>query len=210
MREASTLPMNGLTAQLTLDLLALQPGDTLAVTGAAGCYGGYTVQLGEGGRSARASPTRLLSDEELVRALGADVIVPRGPDVAAHIRHVVPDGVDALADGSVQNDGRDRSGSRRWRLRIGAWLRRARARARSVFHQVWVRDYVHERAKLDRLRQTGRGRCDSRCGSRERSPRTPRPRRTACSRPAGSAAASSSSSDLGPTWRRRVAVRHST
>ena len=45
--EASTLPMNGLTARLSLDQLALQPGQTLAVTGAAGCYGGYMVQLGK-------------------------------------------------------------------------------------------------------------------------------------------------------------------
>ena len=43
--EASTLPMNGLTARLSLDLLGLQPGQTIAVTGAAGCYGGYMVQL---------------------------------------------------------------------------------------------------------------------------------------------------------------------
>ena len=40
--------MNGLTARLSLDQLALQPGQTIAVTGAAGCYGGYMVQLGEG------------------------------------------------------------------------------------------------------------------------------------------------------------------
>ncbi|HXZ63009.1 MAG TPA: alcohol dehydrogenase catalytic domain-containing protein, partial [Acidimicrobiales bacterium] len=33
--EASTLPMNGLTAQLALDVLCLEPGQTLAVTGAA-------------------------------------------------------------------------------------------------------------------------------------------------------------------------------
>ena len=43
--EASTLPMNGLTARLSLDLLDLKPGQTLAVTGAAGAYGGYAVQL---------------------------------------------------------------------------------------------------------------------------------------------------------------------
>ena len=41
--EASTLPMNGLTARLTLDLLDLKPGQTIAVTGAAGCYGGYVA-----------------------------------------------------------------------------------------------------------------------------------------------------------------------
>src|SRR5690606_4787517 len=42
--EACTLPMNGLTARQSLDQLALQPGQTLAVTGAAGAYGGYVVQ----------------------------------------------------------------------------------------------------------------------------------------------------------------------
>src|SRR3954453_8660750 len=42
---ASTLPMNGLTARLALDKMALQPGQVLAVTGAAGAFGGYVVQL---------------------------------------------------------------------------------------------------------------------------------------------------------------------
>jgi len=38
--EAATLPMNGLTARQALDLLGLEPGQTLAVTGAAGALGG--------------------------------------------------------------------------------------------------------------------------------------------------------------------------
>src|SRR5215211_3100717 len=42
---AATLPMNGLTARLALDTMALQPGHVLAVTGAAGSFGGYVVQL---------------------------------------------------------------------------------------------------------------------------------------------------------------------
>src|SRR5215212_1488257 len=37
--EASTLPMNGLTARASLDLMGLAPGQVLAVTGAAGAYG---------------------------------------------------------------------------------------------------------------------------------------------------------------------------
>ena len=37
--------MNGLTARLSLDLLGLKAGQTLAVTGAPGAYGGYVVQL---------------------------------------------------------------------------------------------------------------------------------------------------------------------
>src|SRR5215204_2678766 len=101
--EASTLPMNGLTARLSLDLLALEPGQTLAVTGAAGCYGGYVVQL------AKADGLRVIADaspadEQLVRDLGADVVVPRGDDVAERMRAVAPDGVDALADGAVQKE----------------------------------------------------------------------------------------------------------
>ena len=42
--EACTLPMNGLTARQSLDLLDLAPGQVLAVTGAAGAYGGYVIQ----------------------------------------------------------------------------------------------------------------------------------------------------------------------
>src|SRR3989304_2527345 len=46
LEAAATLPMNGLTVRLALDLLALKTGQTLAVTGAAGAVGGYAVQLG--------------------------------------------------------------------------------------------------------------------------------------------------------------------
>jgi NADPH:quinone reductase len=35
---------------------------------------------------------------ELVKSLGADIVVERGPDVAAAIRRQVPDGVDAVVD----------------------------------------------------------------------------------------------------------------
>jgi NADPH:quinone reductase-like Zn-dependent oxidoreductase len=98
--EAATLPMNGLTARRALDLLALPAGGTLAVTGAAGAVGGYVVQLAaaEGLRViADAAP----ADEELVRGLGAHVVVPRGPDVAAAIRGAVPGGTAALVDAAV-------------------------------------------------------------------------------------------------------------
>lgn len=100
---ASTLPMNGLTARLALDLLALQPGQVLAVTGAAGAFGGYVVQLAKAdGLTVVADASE--SDEALVRELGADVVVRRGDDVADRIRAHFPDGVDGLADGSVQDE----------------------------------------------------------------------------------------------------------
>src|SRR5215469_10378292 len=83
--EAATLPMNGLTTRLALDLLDLQTGQTLAVTGAAGAVGGYAVQLG------KAAGLRIIADaapddERLVKELGADVVVPRGPGFAEEVR----------------------------------------------------------------------------------------------------------------------------
>ena len=149
--EASTLPMNALTARLALDLLALQPGLTLAVTGAAGCFGGYTIQL------AKADGLRVIADaspadEALVRSLGADVVVRRGPDVATRIREIVPGGVDGLADGSVQQAAllpaiRDGGALAAVRGFVGDTERGI------AIHPVWVREYGREHAKLDRLRQ---------------------------------------------------------
>lgn len=149
--EASTLPMNGLTARQSLDQLALQPGQTLAVTGAAGCYGGYVVQL------AKADGLRVIADAspadmELVRKLGADIVVPRGDDIAQQIRTVAPDGVDGLADGAVQmalavgavRDGGGFASVRGWRGNDERSI---------VFHRTMVGRYDHRADLLDRLRQ---------------------------------------------------------
>jgi NADPH:quinone reductase-like Zn-dependent oxidoreductase len=101
--EASTLPMNGLTARLSLDLLALKPGDTIAVTGAAGAYGGYLIQLSKHeGLTVIADASE--TDYQLVKSLGADVVVPRGDNVANEILKIFPDGVNGLADGAVLNE----------------------------------------------------------------------------------------------------------
>ncbi len=148
--EAATLPMNGLTARQSLDQLALRPGQTLAVTGAAGCYGGYVVQL------AKADGLRVIADaapadEALVRGLGADIVVPRGDDIAAQIRKAVPDGVDGLADGSFQ------SGVAAGAVRDGGCFVSVRGWAGDergiTFHKTSVREYNHRADLLDRLRQ---------------------------------------------------------
>lgn len=149
--EASTLPMNGLTARQSLDQLALQPGQTVAVTGAAGCYGGYVVQL------AKADGLRVIgdasaADEQLVRELGADVVVPRGDDIAEQIRKVAPDGVDGLADGAVQNElavGALRDGGGFASVR--GW--RGTGERGITFHRTMVTGYDHRSDLLDRLRQ---------------------------------------------------------
>jgi NADPH:quinone reductase-like Zn-dependent oxidoreductase len=89
--EAATLPMNGLTTRRALDLLGLEPGQTLAVTGAPGAVGGYAVQLGK-------------ADEELVKDLGADIVVRRGNEFSERVRRVVPEGADGLVDGALLNE----------------------------------------------------------------------------------------------------------
>ena len=149
--EAATLPMNGLTARQSLDQLGLQPGETVAVTGAAGCYGGYVVQL------AKADGLRVIADasradDQLVRDLGADIVVPRGDDIAAQIRKVAPDGVDGLADGAVQNElavGAVRDGGAFASVR--GWG--GSGERGIVFHGTMVRNYDHRVDLLDRLRQ---------------------------------------------------------
>lgn len=98
--QAATLPMNGLTVRRALDLLALAPGQVLGVTGAAGAVGGYAIELG------KLAGLRVLADaaekdEELVRSLGADVVVPRGADAAAAMREACPSGVDAVLDAAL-------------------------------------------------------------------------------------------------------------
>jgi NADPH:quinone reductase-like Zn-dependent oxidoreductase len=101
--EAATLPMNGLTTLRALDLLGLKPGQTLAVTGAAGAVGGYAVELASGA-GVRTVAVVAPEDEELVRSLGADIVVPRGERFAEGIRALVPEGVDAAIDAALVDE----------------------------------------------------------------------------------------------------------
>ncbi|GGL91836.1 zinc-binding alcohol dehydrogenase [Curtobacterium citreum] len=101
--EAATVPMNGLTALQILARAALSPEDTLAVTGAAGLLGNYVVQLAKQ-RGITVIADAAPKDEELVRSLGPDHVVPRGDGFAAAVRGIVPDGADALADAAVQRE----------------------------------------------------------------------------------------------------------
>jgi NADPH2:quinone reductase len=149
--EASTLPMNALTARLSLDRLGLSPGQTLAVTGAAGCYGGYVVQL------AKADGLHVIADaseqdRKLVQELGADVVLERGEGFAGRVRELYPDGVDALADGAITG------GATFSAVRDGGGIAVVRGqqgepgRAITV-HDIWVREYLTAWEKLDTLRQ---------------------------------------------------------
>ena len=95
--QAATLPMNGLTAFRGLELLGVEPGGTLLVTGGAGLLASYVIPI------AKLQGLRVLADaapadEERVRGFGADVVVPRGDGCVDAVLAEAPGGVDAVYD----------------------------------------------------------------------------------------------------------------
>ena len=98
--SAATLPMNGLTASMALQALALSAGATLLVTGGAGALGGYVIQM------ARHMGLHVIADakeqdRDLLARLGATELVPRGEGMAASIRVNHAAGVDGLVDAAL-------------------------------------------------------------------------------------------------------------
>ena len=149
--EACTLPMNGLTARLSLDLLDLSPGQVIAVTGGPGAYGGYVIQLAKAdGLTVIADAGE--SDRSLLESLGADVIIDRGEGFAEKIREHFPDGADGLADGALLNElaiGAVRNGGGFTAIRGY----KGEEQRDIKFTATWVTRYDGEYEKLDRLRE---------------------------------------------------------
>lgn len=100
LEAAATLPMNGLTVRLALDKLALRPGQTLGVTGAAGAVGGYAVELGVSD-GLRVIAVAAPKDDALVKRFGASIVVPRGDGAIRGLHDAAPGGVDGLIDAAV-------------------------------------------------------------------------------------------------------------
>jgi NADPH:quinone reductase-like Zn-dependent oxidoreductase len=93
----ATVPMNGLTARVTLDALRLASGDTLVVTGAAGAVGAYVVELAVA-EGIEVIAVASASDEPALRRLGVSEFVPRGVDVVDRVLAHHPGGVAAVVD----------------------------------------------------------------------------------------------------------------
>lgn len=98
--DAATLPMNGLTVRTALDMLALPPGATLAVTGSAGIVGQYAIQLGRHDGLTVIGDAKP-EDAALIKSLGAQHVVERGAGMAAAVRELYPSGVDAVIDAAL-------------------------------------------------------------------------------------------------------------
>jgi NADPH:quinone reductase-like Zn-dependent oxidoreductase len=103
LQQAATLPMNGLTAKLGLELLGLGAGQTLGVTGGTGLLGSYVIALAKD-VGVRVIADAKPEDEPLVRSFGAEVVVPRGERFVSAVREVAPDGVDGLYDTALLHD----------------------------------------------------------------------------------------------------------
>ena len=149
--EACTLPMNSLTARLSLDLLNLTPGQVIAVTGGPGAYGGYVIQLAKcDGLIVIADSSD--SDESLLKDLGVDIIISREKSFVDQIREHFPDGVDGLADGALLNEKAIEA------VKDGGSFTSIRGfkglPQRDIkFSATWVTAYNCDYEKLDKIRQ---------------------------------------------------------
>ena len=86
---AATVPLNAQTAKQALDLLGVQAGQTLLVTGAGGAVGGFAVQLAA---EAGVHVTAMSAEADYVSSLGAKAVIGRG-DVHGEFDAVLDAGV---------------------------------------------------------------------------------------------------------------------
>jgi NADPH:quinone reductase-like Zn-dependent oxidoreductase len=157
LQEAATLPMNGLTATHALDLLAVPAGGTLLVTGGAGHLAALTIPLAKE-RGLRVLADARTDERDLVAGYGADHVLARGDGLAARVRALLPDGVDAVLDAALLGPAifaavRDGGGYAAVRGFRGETERGI------VAHEVWVAERLEDTEALQHLRElAGAGR----------------------------------------------------
>ncbi|WP_026912610.1 quinone oxidoreductase family protein [Patulibacter minatonensis] len=149
--QASTLPMNGLTAIEALDQLDLPGGATLLVTGGAGWLATLMIPLAKE-RGLRVVADARPDEHDLVRGHGADDVVDRGDGLADRVLALVPDGVDGALDTALIGPPlfpaiRDGGG---WAVVRGQQDETERGIVR---HTVFVRTRLEDTAALEHLRE---------------------------------------------------------
>ena len=102
---AGGLPVAGETAVRVLDLLGLQPGQTVVVDGASGGVGSVTVQVALA-RGLTVIGTAGDANQDFVRSLGA-IPTRHGPGLAERVRALAPGGVDGGVDTAGKGGVRD-------------------------------------------------------------------------------------------------------
>jgi NADPH2:quinone reductase len=99
--QLTTISLNGLTAWAALKELALEPGQTLVIAGAAGSVGGFALELAAS-RGIRVVAAVSQRDRGHVLSLGAsDIAAREDGDIGAAVHKILPDGADALFDTTI-------------------------------------------------------------------------------------------------------------
>ncbi|WP_448074024.1 NADP-dependent oxidoreductase [Georgenia yuyongxinii] len=94
--DAATIPVTAATAYDLTHQVELEPGQRLLILGAGSGAGLMAAQIGKVHQFAVLG-VAAVDQREIVESTGA-TFVPAGPDLAARLRQVAPDGVDLLAD----------------------------------------------------------------------------------------------------------------
>jgi NADPH:quinone reductase-like Zn-dependent oxidoreductase len=96
--EAATIPLNGLTAAQSVELLGLNAGQTVFITGAAGAVGGFAIQLAKRRGLIVIASDRADDKSFAMDIAGADAFVPASESPVDAVRALYPEGVDAVLD----------------------------------------------------------------------------------------------------------------
>jgi NADPH:quinone reductase-like Zn-dependent oxidoreductase len=97
---AATVPMNALTGLLCLELLDLEPGSTVLITGAAGMLGSLSVELARLERLNVIAMSRD-SDRDFLSGLGVSMIAASDAELEEIVRTACTMGVDGVIDGAL-------------------------------------------------------------------------------------------------------------
>jgi len=93
---AGALGLAGTAALDALDAVAPQAGETVLVSGGTGGVGAIAIQHAAATGATVIATARPGAESDFVRGLGATEVVDRTGDVAAQVRAISPDGLDAV------------------------------------------------------------------------------------------------------------------
>jgi NADPH:quinone reductase-like Zn-dependent oxidoreductase len=96
--KAATIPLNGLTAAQSVELLGLNAGQTVFIAGAAGAVGGFAIQLAKRRGLIVIASDRAQDKNFTIDIAGADAFVPASESPVDAVRALYPEGVDAVLD----------------------------------------------------------------------------------------------------------------
>ncbi len=101
---ASTIPLNGLTAAQSVELLRIEPGTTVLVTGGQGAVGAYAVQLAKRRGATVIACGRSADGAFATDIAGADEYLISDDALVGAIRSRYPNGVDGVIDTAMLGD----------------------------------------------------------------------------------------------------------